>query len=593
MPVVPAAASSPAPAATSGIDLDRLCFVARKRIEHEIDVATAAAASTSRRCRPAPSSTRACSRRGQLQEFFTDLDDERLESALALVHSRFSTNTFPSWPLAHPYRYVAHNGEINTVQGNENWMRAREALLRIDRTCPATSSASSRSARRARPTRASFDEALELLHLGGRPLPHAVLMMIPEAWENHESMPDEKRAFYEFHASLMEPWDGPASIAFTDGTVIGAVLDRNGLRPSRYWVTDDDLVDHGVGGRRARRAGPTKVVQKGRLQPGACSWSTPRRAASSATTRSSASSPPSTRTASGSTPASSHLDDLPDAALPHAPARLGRARQQRMFGYTHRGAARSSSRPWPAPATSRSARWAPTRRSPCSRTRPRLLFDYFQQLFAQVTNPPLDAIREELVTSSASTIGPEGNLLDPTPASCRQIVAAAPDPHQRRAGQAPLHQRRRRPPGLHALRRRRPVPGRRGRRRACAGRSTRSGAKVVDGHRRRRQHHHPLRPPLERRAGADPVAAAHRAVHHHLIREKTRTQVGLVVETGEAREVHHMALLLGYGAGADQPVPRVRDDRGPDRRTGHARRASPSARRSATTSRRAARASSR
>jgi glutamate synthase (NADPH/NADH) large chain len=178
---------------------------------------------------------------GQLPEFFLDLNDPRVESALALVHSRFSTNTFPSWPLAHPFRYVAHNGEINTVQGNRNWMRAREALLQsevlpgdLERIFPICTPGASDSA--------SFDEVLELLHLGGRPLPHAVLMMIPEPWENHESMSPERRAFYQFHASVMEPWDGPASIAFTDGTVIGAVLDRNGLRPSRYWVTDDGLV---------------------------------------------------------------------------------------------------------------------------------------------------------------------------------------------------------------------------------------------------------------------------------------------------------------------------------------------------------------
>ena len=224
-----------------------------------------------------------------------------VESALALVHSRFSTNTFPSWPLAHPYRFVAHNGEINTVMGNENWMRAREALLETDlidgleRAFPICTPGSSDTAR--------FDEVLELLHLGGYSLPHAVLMMIPEAWENHESMPDWKRDFYRFHASLMEPWDGPASIAFTDGTVIGAVLDRNGLRPSRYWVTDDGLVV------MASEVGvlpidPATVVQKGRLQPGACSSSTPTSAASSATTRSRRRWPPSSPTASGSTPGS-------------------------------------------------------------------------------------------------------------------------------------------------------------------------------------------------------------------------------------------------------------------------------------------------
>src|SRR5207244_4729607 len=202
----------------------------------------------------------------QLAAFFPELTDERMDSALALVHSRFSTNTFPSWPLAHPYRYIAHNGEINTVQGNRNWMRAREALLQseflpgdLERIFPICTPGASDNA--------SFDEALELLHMGGRSLPHAVLMMIPEPWENHDSMPADKRAFYRYHASLMEPWDGPASIAFTDGTVIGAVLDRNGLRPSRYYVTRDDLVV------MASEVGvldipPEKVLVKERLHPG-------------------------------------------------------------------------------------------------------------------------------------------------------------------------------------------------------------------------------------------------------------------------------------------------------------------------------------
>src|SRR4029077_16703040 len=201
----------------------------------------------------------------QLGEFFPELNDVRIESALALVPSRFSTNTFPSLPLAHPYRMIAHNGEINTLQGNRNWMRAREALMQtpllpgLERAFPIITQSGSDTA--------SFDECLELLHLAGRPIWHAVLMMIPEAWENHASMSPEKRAFYRFHSALMEPWDGPASIAFTDGTVIGAVLDRNGLRPSRYWVTEDDrgimasevvLLD----------VPPERIVRKGRLEPG-------------------------------------------------------------------------------------------------------------------------------------------------------------------------------------------------------------------------------------------------------------------------------------------------------------------------------------
>ena len=248
-----------APDGRTGIELDRLTFIARKRIEHELsDVYF-------------PSlSSRTIVYKGmlttpQLSAFFPDLTNPLIESALLLVHSRFSTNTFPSWPLAHPYRFVAHNGEINTVQGNQNWMRAREALASsellpgLERALPICTPGGSDTAR--------FDEALELLHLGGRSIEHAVLMMIPEAWENNSDMDQDRRDFYRYHAALMEPWDGPASVTFTDGEVIGAVLDRNGLRPSRYWVTDDDLVV------MASEVGvidiePEKIVTKGRLQPG-------------------------------------------------------------------------------------------------------------------------------------------------------------------------------------------------------------------------------------------------------------------------------------------------------------------------------------
>src|SRR5712691_4614478 len=252
------AKDGPGQTGLTGIELERHVYLARKRIEHEAGVYAASL------------STRTFVYKGmltapQLRGFYPDLSDPRAESALCLVHSRFSTNTFPSWPRAHPYRMIAHNGEINTLQGNRNWMRAREALMRspaipgLERAFPIITQAGSDTA--------SFDECLELLHLAGRPIWHAVLMMIPEAWENHETMSPEKRAFYRFHAALMEPWDGPASIAFTDGTVIGAVLDRNGLRPSRFWVTDDDRVI------MASEAGvvdvdPSRVVSKGRLQPG-------------------------------------------------------------------------------------------------------------------------------------------------------------------------------------------------------------------------------------------------------------------------------------------------------------------------------------
>lgn len=277
----------------TGMALERLAFCLRKRAERETDVYF-------------PSlSSRTLAYKGmlttdQLDNFFPDLVDERIASALAVVHSRFSTNTFPSWPLSHPFRFIAHNGEINTVMGNRNWMRAREALLSSDvipgdleRLFPICTPGASDSA--------SFDEVLELLHMGGRSLPHSVLMMIPEAWENHTEMDEKRRDFYRFHSTMMEPWDGPACVVFTDGSQIGAVLDRNGLRPSRFWVTDDGLVvlasEVGV-----LDLDPATVVRKGRLQPAGCSSSTPRSTGSSRTRRSRPSSPRSTRTASGSTP---------------------------------------------------------------------------------------------------------------------------------------------------------------------------------------------------------------------------------------------------------------------------------------------------
>src|SRR4051812_26895624 len=398
----------------SGIELDRRVFVARKRFERETSTYF-------------PSlSSRTLVYKGmlitqQLHEFYPDLDDERLESALALVHSRFSTNTFPSWPLAHPYRIIAHNGEINTVMGNENWMRAREAMLQSDliggleRAFPICTSGASDTAR--------FDEVLELLQLGGRSLPPSVLMMIPEAWENHESMPADKRAFYKFHASLMEPWDGPASIAFTDGTVIGAVLDRNGLRPSRYWVTADGLVvmasEVGV-----LEIDAAEIVQRGRLQPGRMFLVDTSQGRIIGDDELKAD-------LAGEHPYGEwlhaglvRLDDLPTRNF-LTPQHGSVVQQQRTFGYTIEDLkvylgpmARTGGDPLGSMGTD----------TPIAAlsSRPRMLFDYFQQLFAQVTNPPLDAIREELVTSLSSTLGPEGNLLDPTPASCRQVVLPSP-----------------------------------------------------------------------------------------------------------------------------------------------------------------------
>jgi glutamate synthase (NADPH/NADH) large chain len=524
----------------AGIDLDRRCFIARKRMEHELNVYF-------------PSlSCRTLVYKGmlttlQLEQFYPDIADERFESALALVHSRFSTNTFPSWPLAHPYRMIAHNGEINTVMGNENWMRAREALLQtelipgLERAYPICTPSSSDTAR--------FDEVLELLHLGGRSLPHSVLMMIPEAWENHESMPAAKRAFYQFHASLMEPWDGPASIAFTDGTVIGAVLDRNGLRPSRYWVTADGLVvmasEVGV-----LEIDQSEVVQKGRLQPGRMFLvdTSQGRIIDDDELKSdlAASAPYDEWLHAGQV----HLDDLPDRFF-LTPQHGSVISQQRVFGYTHEELkilvtpmAKNGYEPIGSMGTD----------TPIAvlSDRPRLLYDYFAQLFAQVTNPPLDAIREELVTSLGSTLGPEGNLLDPTPASCRQV--ALPHPIISNADLAKLLYINEdgdfpgfKPFAIDGLF---PVAeGGEGLRRALddvrvrVSEAIEAGAKVIIlSDRHASESFVPI-----------PALLLTSAVHHHLIRERTRTKVGLVIETGEAREVHHMALLLGYGAAAVNP----------------------------------------
>ena len=409
-------AGTPLSPGDPALAVDRLAFVLRKRAEHEVDG-----------CYFASLSARTITYKGmltshQLAEFYPDLADERLVSGLALVHSRFSTNTFPSWPLAHPYRYMAHNGEINTLAGNRNWMRAREALCAtdlipgLDRAFPVVTPGASDSA--------SFDEVLELLHLGGRPIHHAVLMMIPEAWENHRTMDPARRAFYRYHASLMEPWDGPAAVAFTDGSVIGAVLDRNGLRPARYWVTDDGLVvlasEVGVLDVPAVQGGPQGPAPAGPDVPGRHRGRADRRRRRDQVR-------PGRRAAlrrvARAGPDRPGRPAAPDHA--HPAARLGGGPPAAVRLH-RRGAAPASWPPWPGPAPSRSGRWASDTAIAVLSERSRLLYDYFTQLFAQVTNPPLDAIREELVTSLLSTLGPEANLLEPTAESCRQIILPMP-----------------------------------------------------------------------------------------------------------------------------------------------------------------------
>jgi len=538
----------------AGIDLDRLTYVLRKRTEHEISLLDDEG-ETHGVYFPSLSS-RTIVYKGmltttQLAEFFLDLTDERVESALALVHSRFSTNTFPSWPLAHPYRYVAHNGEINTVQGNRNWMRAREALMATDvlpgdlnRLFPICTPGASDSA--------GFDEVLELLTMGGYSLPEAILMMIPEPWENHGEMSDERKAFYQYHASLMEPWDGPASIAFTDGTVMGAVLDRNGLRPSRYWVTADDLVV------MASEVGvvevPTsEVVEKGRLQPGRMfliDTDEGRIIRDDEIKDGMASGRPYREWLEQNLV---HLDDLPVCDL-IAIDESTLVEHQQVYGYTHealkvllapmardgKGAIGSMGTDTPVAVLS---------------NQPRPLYDYFQQLFAQVTNPPLDAMREELITALGTTVGAEGNLLVPGPESCRQIYL--PHPVLTEGQMASIiglgDDSTSAEPSRFSVRvldgRYEVARGARGLTEALDRLRSEASAAITDDITilvLSDRSPTPLMAPI-------PSLLATGAVHHHLIREKTRTRVGLLVESGDAREVHHVGLLLGYGASAVCP----------------------------------------
>ncbi|MDA8358757.1 MAG: glutamate synthase large subunit [Actinomycetota bacterium] len=536
----------------TGIDLDREAYVVRKRVEHALDGVYF------------PSlSSRTLVYKGmltshQLAEFYCDLSDERMESAIALVHSRFSTNTFPSWSLAHPYRFVAHNGEINTLAGNRNWMRAREALLDTDlipgdlsRVYPICTPGASDSA--------SFDEVLELLHLGGRSLPHSVLMMIPEAWENHATMDPARRAFYRYHASLMEPWDGPAAVAFTDGTVAGAVLDRNGLRPARYWVTSDGLVvlasEVGV-----LDLDPSAIIRKGRLQPGRMFLvdTSKGRIVDDDEIKAdlAAEHPYETWLAQDQV----HLDELPPRPM-LTPQHASVVTHQRLFGYTTeelRVILAPMARSGAEPIGSMGSDAAIAALS----DRPRLLYDYFTQLFAQVTNPPLDAIREELVTSLAATVGPEANLLRATQGSCRQIVLPMPIVERDDLAKLMYVNENGETPGFKAHTidglfpiataggAGQPTPEG-GRALAAAIESVRAriSAAVADGAN--------IIILSDRNSTTElapiPSLLLTAAAHHHLVREKSRTKVGLVVETGDAREVHHMALLIGYGAAAVNP----------------------------------------
>jgi glutamate synthase (ferredoxin) len=482
----------------------------------------------------------------QLSTFYPDLTDALIESAIAVVHSRFSTNTFPSWGRAHPYRYLIHNGEINTLRGNENWMHARQAMLDsrlfgddLSKLFPIIQEDGSDSAK--------FDNCLEFLALSGRSLPHAMMMMIPEPWENHESMDDGKRAFYEYHSSLMEPWDGPASIAFTDGTVVGAVLDRNGLRPSRYYVTKDDLVI------MASEVGvldvpPERILEKRRLQPGRMflvDTKEGRIISDEEIKKEMALARPYRQWLSEH---SVHFDPLPSMAEKE-PQYNHQATLQRLqaFGYSFEDLrinigpmAQNGIQPVGSMGTD----------TPLAvlSDKPQLLYNYFKELFAQVTNPPIDPIREELITSASLTLGSEGNLVDPRPESCRQLRLSIPilkNSEMKKLRRVDMR-------GLKSVTLPilfNPNKGKAGLERSleelfrAADQAIANGATILILSDRG----------VDRTHAPIPALLASAGLHHHLIRSGTRTRVGLVLESGEPREVHHFCLLIGYGVQAINP----------------------------------------
>jgi glutamate synthase (ferredoxin) len=481
----------------------------------------------------------------QVGQYYPDLKHPAMQTALALVHSRFSTNTFPSWNRAHPYRYLAHNGEINTLRGNINWMHARQAIFSSDlfgddikKILPIINTDGSDSA--------MFDNCLEMLVMTGRELPHAVMMMIPEPWENHESMSLEKRAFYEYHSCLMEPWDGPASIAFTDGIRIGAVLDRNGLRPSRYYVTKDDMVI------MASEAGvlpvePERVLSKGRLQPGRMflvDTQEGRIVADEELKNKFARAQPYQKWLD-----ENHvlLKNLPEPGFHSEPGHQTVLQRQQAFGYTFEDLrfivgpmANDGVQPLGSMGTD----------TPLAvlSAKPQLLYNYFKQLFAQVTNPPIDPIREENITSTETMVGSEGNLLRPTPESCRMIKLEHPlltndDLEKLRHVNQPGFKATTLPILFKAARGAKGLEQALNELFAAADAAINDGVNIIVLSDRGIS---PENAPM-------PALLAVAGLHHHLIRRGTRTRIGLVLESGEPREVHHFSLLIGYGCSAINP----------------------------------------
>jgi len=481
----------------------------------------------------------------QLQEYYPDLLHPAMESALALVHSRFSTNTFPSWNRAHPYRYMAHNGEINTLRGNINWMHARQAMFEsglfgedIRKILPVVCTDGSDSA--------MFDNCLELLVLSGRSLPHAMMMMIPEPWTKHESMSPEKKAFYEYHSCLMEPWDGPASIAFTDGKQIGAVLDRNGLRPARYYVTKDDLVimasEVGVLDIPADR-----VLQKDRLQPGRMfliDTEEGRIVADEELKHKIATEQPYRLWLDKNLV---RLADVPDPGVLPEPGHDTVLQCQVAFGYTFEDL-RILMLPMARDGTEAVGSMGTDTPLAVLSNRPQLLFNYFKQLFAQVTNPPVDCIREEIIMSTETAIGSERNLLEPSPEHARLIELKSPIlTNEEFAKLKHLDL-----PGFKSITL--PIlfkvadgPG--GLEQAMDQLYGRLSQAIADGYNVVVLSDRGV----NREWAPIPSLLAVGGAHHHLIRQGTRTRVGLVLESGEPREIHHFSLLIGYGCGAINP----------------------------------------